>query len=137
MNGYGSRPVGGVGSRIDEGPIASAHVNAARPGRSGPQGLRWPLNDAGFAELHLFCGERTAATKPYCTRHCRLAYRAPPASAPKKGRAASLPHSHFWQMSTEIRVSWSVTNARAATTNPGCRGVVAYLIDDAYSSGRL
>lgn len=36
---------------------------------------RWPVNDASLSELHLFCGERTAATKPYCTRHCRLAYR--------------------------------------------------------------
>nr|WP_313526427.1 GcrA family cell cycle regulator [Shinella sp.] len=42
---------------------------------------RWPVNDASLSELHLFCGERTAATKPYCRRHCRLAYRAPPASA--------------------------------------------------------
>lgn len=36
---------------------------------------RWPVNDASLSELHLFCGERTAPAKPYCTRHCRLAYR--------------------------------------------------------------
>lgn len=39
---------------------------------------RWPMNDASRSELHMFCGELTVATKPYCARHCRLAYRTPP-----------------------------------------------------------
>ena len=51
---------------------------------------RWPVNDASLSELHLFCGARTAATKPYCARHCRLAYRAPPASALKRGDGHAL-----------------------------------------------
>lgn len=45
-----------------------------------PRACRWPVSDAGLSELHLFCGKRAAATKPYCTRHYRLAYRAPPAA---------------------------------------------------------
>ncbi|MCP8897375.1 hypothetical protein KYK29_20805 [Shinella daejeonensis] len=36
---------------------------------------RWPVNDAKPAELHLFCGQRTEGTKPYCKAHCLLAYR--------------------------------------------------------------
>jgi GcrA cell cycle regulator len=38
---------------------------------------RWPIGDpAKFAELR-FCGDLPEQDKPYCTRHCLLAYRPP------------------------------------------------------------
>ncbi|WP_162852929.1 GcrA family cell cycle regulator [Shinella granuli] len=46
---------------------------------------RWPVNNAELSEAHLFCGERAATAKPYCTRHCRLAYRAAPTATRKRG----------------------------------------------------
>lgn len=39
----------------------------------GHRDCRWPVNDATPPALHLFCGERAAEGKPYCTSH--LAYR--------------------------------------------------------------
>ncbi len=41
----------------------------------GHRDCRWPVNDATPPALHLFCGERAAEGKPYCTSHLRLAYR--------------------------------------------------------------
>lgn len=46
---------------------------------------RWPVNNADVSEVHLFCGLRTSTAKPYCTRHCRLAYRTAPGTPPKGG----------------------------------------------------
>ncbi|WP_084438006.1 GcrA family cell cycle regulator [Shinella sp. HZN7] len=76
--------------RPDRPEDPEAHMSAvhAMPAAPVPRRLadlerhacRWPVNDANPSELHLFCGERTATAKPYCTRHCRLAYRVRPAS---------------------------------------------------------
>lgn len=41
----------------------------------GRHDCRWPVNDAGQGEVHLFCGAAAAEGKSYCADHCRLAYR--------------------------------------------------------------
>lgn len=40
---------------------------------------RWPLGDPRDFKNMLFCGEKPHKDYPYCTRHCLLAYRLPPA----------------------------------------------------------
>ena len=34
---------------------------------------RWPIGDPTDADFH-FCGENTVVGKPYCAKHCALAY---------------------------------------------------------------
>jgi len=36
---------------------------------------RFPVNDAPNGRHFLFCGDVAREGKPYCTNHCRLAYR--------------------------------------------------------------
>lgn len=39
-----------------------------------PNQCRWPINDAGPGEEHLFCGVRTAFGQSYCDHHRSIAY---------------------------------------------------------------
>ena len=41
---------------------------------STPRSCQWPHGDPGTPDFH-FCGDRTEPGKPYCTKHCRKAYR--------------------------------------------------------------
>ena len=56
----------------------------------GPHDCRWP--DGEGASIR-FCGARKVDGKPYCARHCRIAYR-PPLTSRAQG-AATLHRHHL------------------------------------------
>ena len=54
----------------------------------GPHDCRWP--DGEGASIR-FCGARKVDGKPYCARHCRIAYRPPLTPAERKARHTTPP----------------------------------------------
>lgn len=57
-------------------------------GIKGPR-CQWPIGDPRTAEFH-FCDEVAAAGKPYCERHCQMAYtRSSSGSSDRSGSAAA------------------------------------------------
>ncbi len=49
-------------------PVHVLRLDALRAGMCS-----WPVGDPGDASFH-FCGEPAVAGKPYCARHCAIAY---------------------------------------------------------------
>jgi hypothetical protein len=57
------------------------------------QDCRWPVGTDSDTTLTLFCAEPVAPSKPYCSRHARLAFnpRPPRRRRPKRVAAAYVP----------------------------------------------
>jgi GcrA cell cycle regulator len=55
--------------------IKAEPVAPRRPLVTGPSGraCMWPVGDPKSTDFH-FCNEPTEAGKPYCSRHCTMAY---------------------------------------------------------------
>jgi GcrA cell cycle regulator len=54
-------------------PGQPAAQNVMRLDRLGAGMCSWPLGETGRDGFH-FCGEETLGSKPYCAKHCGLAY---------------------------------------------------------------